>query len=126
MKKDLERIAVDRINKVRKQWINLTDGKSETFASVWAKGKAKTGFRKLRLKYRGIPDPSKVKGMKVISDFTSLDQPLMRDLDRLVEDALEYIKWTLNWPTIVQVVRSIEQGTLRTDLNFDPEREDRD
>jgi hypothetical protein len=122
---DLTRIALERINEVRRQWINLTEDGSETFASVWAKGRAKSGFRKLRLKYRGIPEPSKVKGMKEISDLTSLDQPLMRDLDRLVKDALDYIKWTLKWPTIVQVVRSIEQGTLRTDLNFDPEREDR-
>ncbi|MFZ0750276.1 MAG: hypothetical protein WAM70_13015, partial [Pyrinomonadaceae bacterium] len=125
LENDLTRIALERINEVRRQWMNLTEDGSETFASVWAKGEAKSRFPNLDLKYRGIPDPSKVHGMKEISDPTFLDQPLMGDLDKLVKDALDYIKWTLKWPTIVQVVRSIEQGTLRTDLNFDPEREDR-
>ena len=37
-----------------------------------------------------------------------------------VGDALEYIEWALNWPKIVQVVRSVEQGTVRTDMSWRP------
>jgi hypothetical protein len=43
---------------------------------------------------------------------------LRTDFDQLVEDALMYVDWTLNWPGIVRIVRSIEQGTLRTDMSW--------
>ena len=111
-------VALKRINEVRKQWMMLTEGKFETFASIWAKGAARRQFPQLNLKYRGIPDPIRVSPNEKIPNVDCLDQPLIRDLHSLVEDAMEYIEWTLKWPMIVQVVRSIDQGTLKTDLNF--------
>jgi hypothetical protein len=118
-------VALERINEVRVQWKRLTETKYETFASIWAKGKARLRFPDLDLHYAGIPNPGLVRVNQDICRVDCLDGLLIQDLQRLVKDAIEYINWTLNWPAIVQVVRSIEQGTLRTDLNFDPEREDR-
>lgn len=128
-KKTLERklfeVALKRINHVRKQWRELTENGQETFASLWAKGEANS-FPDIKLRYSGIAEPDKVPVNEDIPDVELMDGFLSRDLSRLVGDAKAYIQWTLNWPTIVQVVRSIEQGTLRTDLNFDPSREGRD
>lgn len=117
--------ALKRINEVRSQWRELTEDGLETFASIWAKGEAKSRFPDLNLKYSGIANPAVVKVDVDIPAETALDGLLQRDLSTLVEDAMGYIEWTLNWPKFVQVVRSIEQRTLRSDLNFDPEREDK-
>jgi hypothetical protein len=124
LKKRLEEVALRRINEVRTQWMALTEDGTDTFASLWAKGEAQSCL-KLTLEYPGIVNPALVRADQSVTRITALDGKLITDLNELVNDAMEYIKWTLNWPTIVQVVRSIEQGTLRTDLNFDPEREDR-
>ena len=120
---ELKIIALKRINEVRRQWIELEEPGAETFASVWARGEAISSFPNLDLKYQGIPNPDKVLAKEEIPKLGFLDGDLIQDLTELIENASDYIKWTLKWPTIVQVVRSIEQGTLRTDLNFDPERE---
>lgn len=125
LEKDLFDVALNRINQVRRQWIQLTEAGQDTFASVWAKGEAKLRFPDLELKYSGIADAGHVSPGKDIPKKSDLDGDLLVDLINLVADAQIYIEWTLAWPKIVQVVRSVEQGTLRTDLNFDPEREDR-
>ncbi len=123
LKRKLREVALKRINLVRRQWIDLTEDGQETFASIWAKGKARESFPNLRLKYVGIADPNRVPVNDDVAEVSLLDGSLIGDLGNLVDDATQYIKWTLNWPTVVQVVRSVEQGTLRTDLNFDPEHE---
>lgn len=125
LRQKLFEAALRRINEVRRQWRELTEDGLETFASIWAKGEAKSYFPDLNLKYSGIANPAVVKVGVDIPAVTDLDGPLQSEVFSLVADATEYINWTLNWPAIVQVVRSIEQRTLRTDLNFDPEREDR-
>jgi hypothetical protein len=122
LKNSLINVAIKRINEVRRQWIDLTENGTETFASIWAKTKVKSFFPRLKLRYTGIAD----NGLEAYEDITHedhIDRHLYSDLLYLVEDAIDYIEWTLQWPKIVQVVRSIEQGTLRTDLKFDPERE---
>lgn len=127
----LYEVALRRINEVRRQWRELTENGVETFASLWAKGEAPSicadlmGDPDLKLKYVGIAHPGVVPAHSDVPHKHSLDGALADDLHSLVRDAKEYIKWALNWPTIVQIVRSIEQGTLRTDLNFDPELEER-
>lgn len=122
LEKNLLNIALQRINEVRNQWMELTEDGVKTFASIWAKGEVKSFFPGLKLKYSGICVAS-VRADKNVNHVDQLNRHLHEDLERLVKDAIEYIEWTINWPTIVQVVRSIEQGTLRTDLNFDPENE---
>jgi hypothetical protein len=118
LKKNLLKEALIRINEVRKQWMDLTEDGTETFASVWAKGEVHSYFPDLQLKYSGIPDA----GLKVTEEIVRLDR-LNRNVHLglldLIEDATDYIQWTLDWPKIVQVVRSIEQGTVKTDVNFE-------
>ncbi|MGZ8845655.1 MAG: hypothetical protein ACXW3C_04245 [Pyrinomonadaceae bacterium] len=121
---ELKMIALKRINAVRRQWLDLREPGAETFASVWAKGEAKSKFKNLHLKYQGIPNRAPKMAVKEdIPKLGSIDGELIQDVTDLVKNASDYIEWTLKWPTIVQVVRSIEQGSLRTDLNFDPEHE---
>jgi hypothetical protein len=121
--KSLKSVTLKRINEVRNQWMGLEEPGLETFASVWAKGKAISNFKNLDLTYQGIPNPAKASVNNPIDKFGDIDGDLIGDLNDLAKNASDYIEWTLKWPTIVQVVRSIEQGTLRTDLNFDSERE---
>jgi hypothetical protein len=112
--------AMQRITEVRKQWANLTGNGKETFASVWAKGTVRSYFPELEEKCLGIA----ANGIPLERDLTKstdLNYYLHDDFLTLVDDALEYIEWTLNWPKIVQVVRSVEQGTVRTDMSWKPE-----
>jgi hypothetical protein len=50
-----------------------------------------------------------------------LNHFLSDDFRALLDDAIDYIEWTLHWPQIVQVVRSVEPGVLRVDLAWQPE-----
>jgi hypothetical protein len=118
LKRELRNSALNRINEVRNQWIELTEDGTETFASLWAKGTTHKYFPKLKLKYAGIAD-AKLKVTQQITRPEHLDRNIEKGLSVLIDDAKDYIQWTLDWPKIVQVVRSIEQGTLKTDVNFD-------
>lgn len=120
LKKNLLKEALTRINQVRNQWMKLTEDGVETFASVWAKGTVDSCFRGLEreLKYPAIAD-AKLKPTQQITHTDHLNRNVHLGLVDLIDDAKDYIQWTLDWPKIVQVVRSIEQGTLKTDLNFE-------
>jgi hypothetical protein len=114
----LKESALKRMREVRKQWGELRDKGVETFASAWAKGRAQEYCPDFLLNYPGIVLDPKV---PIDADLTHVPLlPLiMENLNDLIKDATNYINWTRDWPTIVQVVRSFEQGTLRTDLNYD-------
>jgi hypothetical protein len=114
----LKESALKRMREVRKQWGELRDKGVETFASAWAKGRAQEYCPDFLLNYPGIVLDPKV---PIDADLTHVPLlPLiMENLNDLIKDATNYIHWTRDWPTIVQVVRSFEQGTLRTDLNYD-------
>jgi len=116
----LKKSAMQRITEVRKQWANLTGNDKETFASVWAKGSVHSYFPELHGKCLGIAADS-IPPARDLTEPTDLNPFLHDDFLTLVNDALEYIEWTLNWPNIVQVVRSVEQGTVRTDMSWKPE-----
>jgi hypothetical protein len=121
LKRELEKCALKRITAVRRQWAALTENEVETFASIWANGRARSCCSDLEMRYSGIvADPAFPLDLELTMD--DLSGSLIADLHQLIDDACNYIKWTRDWPTIVQVVRSIEQGTLRTDLNFDHEQ----
>ncbi|WDE05797.1 hypothetical protein SG34_002340 [Thalassomonas viridans] len=123
--------GLKRITRVRRQWAGLSvmSGKGgkravkETFASVWAKGSVKEYFPYLDKKYYGIAHigEEKVPVETPLTEVADLNQyQLHNDFSTLVDDALEYIEWTLNWPRIVQVVRSVKQGKVKTDLSWVP------
>jgi hypothetical protein len=119
VREKLVRSAMLRITEVRRQWADLTDNGKETFASIWAKGTVHSYFPELEEQCLGIA----AKGIRLRQDLkrsTDLNYYLHDDFLTLVDDALEYIEWTLNWPKIVQVVRSVEQGTVRTDMSWTP------
>jgi hypothetical protein len=117
LREELRETALERIIQVRKQWAALADGEVESFASIWAKGRAEQYCSDIELKYTGIvANPE----LPIHANITwrELSDGMKDDLIQLIADAINYIEWTRDWPTIVQVVRSIEQGTLRTDLNY--------
>jgi hypothetical protein len=120
LREQLIKIAMDRITKVRRQWADLRGNGKETFASVWAKGEVHSYFPDLKEKCLGIAAIGIPLG-RDLGKQTDLNPYLHDDFLTLVDDALEYIEWTLNWPKIVQVVRSVEQGTVRTDMSWNPE-----
>lgn len=109
--------ALERINEVRDQWAGLADAGCETFASIWAKGITRSYFENLEPRCHGIAEPDVPVG-KPISKPVELNRYLGDDFRQLLSDAIEYIEWTLHWPQIVQVVRSVEQGTVRTDMSW--------
>ncbi|WDE11445.1 hypothetical protein [Thalassomonas haliotis] len=130
VKNALIEVGLQRITEVRNQWAKLTAGDEgkevETFASIWAKGTVSDYFPELADKCYGMAHKSineregdKKEELKKTTDLNEFQ--LHDDFLTLVEDALEYIEWTLNWPKIVQVVRSIEQGAVKTDLSWEPE-----
>lgn len=121
LRETLVEVGLKRITEVRKQWIGLTGAGAESFASIWAKGTVKSFFPGLPNRCHGIAHD----GISVSDELTETihlnEYGLHDDFLTLVDDALEYIEWTLNWPKIVQVVRSVEQGTVKTDLSWKPE-----
>ena len=121
LKRRLEASGLNRMTQVCQQWAALSENGIETFASVWAKGLARSRCKDLELRYPGLVRNRRV-SLKPELTADDLSQPIRDDLRQLIEDACDYIEWTRDWPTIVQVVRSIEQGTLRTDLNYDSGR----
>jgi len=119
LRETLIKVGLNRITEVRRQWAKLTRPGKGTFASIWAKGSVATFFPQLPERCRGIarkrlPLNSELTGM------VDLNHHLHDDFLTLVDDALEYIEWTLNWPRIMQVVRSVEQGTVKTDMSWKP------
>ena len=116
LKKVLIRKALERVTEVRRLWSELTDSGHESFASIWAKGEVSKHFPALTGKARGIA-PDVPLGDQIV-DETELNVHLRADFDQLVSDAIEYVQWTLHWPGIVRIVRSIEQGTLSTDMSW--------
>ena len=112
--------GLQRITEVRRQWAQLKTTEAETFASIWAKGSVADFFPDLPRECHGIAHQG-ISIDKALVKTTDLNEyQLHDDFLTLVDDALEYIEWTLNWPTIVQVVRSVEQGTVKTDLSWVP------
>lgn len=123
LKDRLEKAAIRRIERVRNAWSTLTTiDKKDTFASLWVGDpniivtksidSSGTNYR-LAGAGLGLLRDSKVTKINSTSD---LSPTIKNDLDKLIDDALVYIEWTLYWPNFVQAVRSIEPGKLRVDL----------
>jgi hypothetical protein len=123
LEQDLVKVGLARLSEVRNHWSELVskdgDTVTETFASIWAGGRVESYFPELTDRCTGITQPQ-VPLTGPVTSKAQLNGHLHEDFDRLVDDALDYIEWTLEWPTIVQVVRSVEQGTVRTDMSWNP------
>ena len=120
LRETLIRVGLQRITEVRRQWADLTASDSETFASIWAKGTCASFFPQLSARCHGIAHQD-ISLKDEIRETVHLNYHLHDDFLTLVDDALEYIEWTLNWPKIMQVVRSVEQGTVKTDMSWKPQ-----
>lgn len=109
--------AVSRISDVRSEWISLRgDDGTETFASIWAKGIVSNFFPEISSRYRAMAPT--LNASEPFDNIYLLNNALLPDFMRLVNDAVEYIDFTLHWPNIVQVVRSVEPGTVRFDVSW--------
>ena len=123
-------LGLQRIDQVRELWSHLTAGSRETFASLWAKNEVGFSFTPYFpplgngqvARWQGIRDPDRASNGRSgsIETLDDLNPILREEFLMVVEDALEYVTWTLNWPRVVQVIRSIEQGTVSTDLTWRP------
>jgi hypothetical protein len=131
LKKKLEQEALKRLEEVRTQWAKLktndNDGQ-DTFASLWV-GNPST----IRTQYNlsgGRKDPGdewlgwglkREDSVTSINSRNDLNPAISQLLDKLIEDAVIYIEWSLEWPKFIQSIRAIEPGALRVDLSFTPD-----
>jgi len=115
--------AQDKILSAAKQLREAADD-AKRAAKQWrdAKGcveKADEELRETRAARRalGIPQQRDCEPDTTLT-LDELNPALRHVFDRLVDDAVQYIEWTLYWPTVVRMVRSIRQGTLPTDMTW--------
>ena len=124
LRDELMQGAVERIEIVRQLWAGLRTDSKTTFASYWAQGQVKETFGD------SIFKDCKGKLWQGISTGIPLDEPITRIQDltaelalkvnALIEDAVTYVAWTLEWPKFVQIVRSIHHGDFVGDLGWQP------
>jgi hypothetical protein len=119
-KRDLLEVALKRISAVRNAWYSLKSARQVTFALVWAIGENEVEIyvpgmtgKAVGLVRHGTPT-----GIEL--NLRHLNENVREDLMMLIEDAVTYIDMTLNWSKTVQLIRSIEPGTLKTDLFRNP------
>jgi hypothetical protein len=120
LEEDLKDNAIIRIDEVRQMWARLRTRDQETFASCWAKGIVKDllpncldqfgpGHLWEGIANRSLSNP--------IGNLEDINPQLKTMVDELIEDTIKYVKWTLEWPQFVQIVRSVEQGSFLGDLS---------
>jgi hypothetical protein len=115
--------AITRIEEVRQLWAGLRRETERTFASYWAQGDVKEAFRECFPDnkgglWRGIAvDRPLFQEVRQLSD---LNEAVQARVIALVDDTLDYVHWTLEWPRFVQIVRSIQKGDFSGDLTWRP------
>jgi hypothetical protein len=122
LRADLEHAAIMRINEVRQLWARLKNDHRSTFASHWAIGDVLDTFGEECFAkcpdtlWQGIAPRRPIeRPLKTVDDLSG---PVLRKLLELVDDAVAYVHWTLEWPRFVQIVRSITQGDFRGDITW--------
>ncbi|MFH2057143.1 MAG: hypothetical protein ABIJ61_14390, partial [bacterium] len=122
LRKNLKAAATDRIEQVRQLWFNLKRNDVRSFASFWAEGSVSTNFNvnlfsnstdKL---WQGIATNKSIQDP--LTDLGDLPVSVFSKIEELCDDAITYVKWALEWPMFVQIVRSIPQGTFAGDLSW--------
>lgn len=122
LRTELKAVAATRIERVRQLWsaIEIQNGKS-TFASNWAQGKigqviGEGSFEGCSDLWRGLaPNRSLNDPIRRIEDLPGV---ITARVLELIDDTIEYIRWTLQWPKFVQIVRSVRQGSFAGDLSW--------
>ncbi|HEU0298274.1 MAG TPA: hypothetical protein VFR37_02445 [Longimicrobium sp.] len=123
LKREFEAVALARINEVRRRWGALRTRTAQTFASYWARGEVKAAFgadifpKYAELLWQGIAPRE---GHDVPLVHLNQIPELRPQLTELVEDALDYVTWTLEWPRFVQIVRTTRQGDFAADVSWQP------
>jgi len=122
LRKELEVSAIERIQLVRKLWVELKTDNQRTFASYWAEGNVKDVFGEQIFQecpdklWHGIaPGISLDQRIKQIDDLST---PVALKLEALMTSTVGYVHWALEWPRFVQIVRSIPQGSFVGDLSW--------
>jgi hypothetical protein len=117
--------AITRVETVRRLWSALRVGDKRTLASHWAAGEVIGHFPMECFD----PDPKRhdpklyagiAPGRKPNDPVTTRAHlgDLIKPIDHLIDDAIDYIRWTLAWPQFVQIVRSVRQGSFRGDMSW--------
>lgn len=147
LRRSLRSVALHRCQEVYWQWRNLptaeVDGQEcHCFASLWATGEVKVHPQLAEYCSGGDGAPTCTRGLglgsglvraeyhlrsKNVERYGDLPPLEMGDLNpriahaienELLEDALSYLDWILVWPTVVQAVRSVNDGRLPSDISF--------
>lgn len=119
--------AIERIDEVRRLWAGLATDGQRTFASYWAEGDVKRAFGKCFEGHKGgglwqgITEGRPLS--KRISQLSDLNEAVRERVIDLVDDTLDYVHWTLEWPRFVQIVRSIDRGSFSGDLTWQSPKE---
>lgn len=116
LREDLRTSAVQRIERVRQLWSNLQRHGRKTFACYWAERSVKTHFSGL---FSGLPH-GLWEGLSCsrIDSLDDLPGPIAEGVRDLIEDAVTYVHWVLDWPKFIQIVRSAPQGKFRGDMSW--------
>jgi len=117
LERELRETAAKRIEQIRQLWASLQNRRGKTFACYWAEGTVTQTF--------GSFTPPLAAGIapgrpltKPITDIGELDGQMVKYLEGLIKDTVDYVRWTLYWPQFVQIVRSIRQGKFIGDLTW--------
>lgn len=131
LREDLEREALERLEQIRGRWSQLKGKKDsqDTFASLWV---TDPEYIKKNYDYQSHPtrkNPGKnsvlwglLKDNSVvkITSKDDLNPAIYKLIQKLIEDAITYIEWCLEWPKFLQSVRAIEPGSLNLDVTWSP------
>jgi len=130
LKKKLKETAIARIEEVRRQWSRLTttdENAVDSFASLWADGRVEEVlgptagdlFDPKNDLWKGL----KLPGLPLAAPITKvgdLSPAVVEGLDDLISYAISYVRWTIEWPRFVQIVRSVAHGRVISDLGWVP------
>jgi hypothetical protein len=140
LRQRLSQLALERIEEVWKAWRDLGWSRSEpdeqrdTFASIWVDGRVREYSERIGATIKdgaGIQPPEDWIGWGLLRTpeaglrggadaetitYDKLTEPMRRDLDTLIEDAVTYVDWALQWPQFVQAIRVLEPKAVVLDL----------
>lgn len=148
-REELRSLALSRLQDCYWQWGRLKTSDADTFACLWGTG-AVAGHPDLA-PYCDVPwaPPPPASGGKLLRLgagmvnpgyharaegkpraelppllITDLNPWLETKLQTLIDDAVTHLEWILLWPSVVQAVRSINDGRLPCDVPFDKQMAD--
>jgi hypothetical protein len=122
LKDVLKNLAIERIEEVRQLWAKLRSDSHGTFASYWAAGEINRVFPQAYFQnckdylWQGIAPGRSIDAS--IERLTDLSTEMALSVTHLIGDTITYVHWTLEWPTFVQIVRSVKQGDFVGDLSW--------